>query len=68
MTSRRFPPLWSVDEATESFCIRDANGQALACVYLEDNKGRRMAMRRLTRDDARRIGINIAKLLEFLQR
>jgi hypothetical protein len=25
----RFPPPWSVDEATESFCIRDANGQAL---------------------------------------
>jgi hypothetical protein len=27
--TRRFPPPWSVDEATESFCIRDANGQAL---------------------------------------
>ena len=26
---RRFPPLWHIDEATESFCIRDANGQAL---------------------------------------
>jgi hypothetical protein len=28
MTARRFPPPWSVDEATETFCIRDANGQA----------------------------------------
>jgi hypothetical protein len=26
---------WSVDEATESFCIRDANGQALAYVYYD---------------------------------
>jgi hypothetical protein len=27
---RRFPPPWTVDEATESFCIRDAKGQTLA--------------------------------------
>jgi hypothetical protein len=25
---RRFPLPWTVDEASESFCIRDANGQA----------------------------------------
>jgi hypothetical protein len=24
---RRFPPPWEVDEATESFCIRDAKGR-----------------------------------------
>jgi hypothetical protein len=41
----RFPPPWHVD-VTESFCISDANGQALACVYFEDETGRRMAMRR----------------------
>jgi hypothetical protein len=29
-------PPWIVDEATESFCIRDAKGQALAYVYFED--------------------------------
>ena len=34
--ARRFPPPWEVHEATESFCIRDANGQALAYVYFED--------------------------------
>jgi hypothetical protein len=28
-TERRFPPPWEVHEATKSFCIRDANGQAL---------------------------------------
>jgi len=28
-TERRFPPPREVHEATESFCIRDANGQAL---------------------------------------
>ena len=30
---RRFPPPWSVDQATESFCIRDAHGLALAYAY-----------------------------------
>ena len=52
-SDRRFPPPWEVYEATESFCIRDANGQALAYVYFEDAKGRHDVMHRLTRDEAR---------------
>jgi hypothetical protein len=54
MNDRRvFSPPWNVDESRESFCIRDAKGQALAYVYFEDETGRRMAMSRLTRDEAR---------------
>jgi hypothetical protein len=51
----------TMTEATESLCVRDAKGQALANVYFEDEKGRRTVMKRLTRDEARRIAINIAK-------
>ena len=61
--SRRFPTPWTVDEGAERFIIHDANGQALAYVYFEDETGRRMA--RLIRDEARRIAANIAKIPAF---
>ena len=66
MTARRFPPPWRVEELTESFKIVDATGQALAYVYFEDEAGRRMTMSRITKDEARRIAANIAKLPELL--
>ena len=63
---RRFPPPWSIVENPESFAIVDATGQALAYVYFEDEAGPRMTMSRLTKDEARRIAANIAKLPELL--
>jgi hypothetical protein len=66
---RTFTPPWRIDDtATESFCIRDAKGQALAYIYYEDETGRRMAMGRLTKDEARRTAVNIAKLPDLLGR
>jgi hypothetical protein len=44
------------------FIFRDTNGQALAYVYFENEPGRRAAAKLLTRDEARRIAANIAKL------
>ena len=32
MKPRRYPPPWTVDEAPESICVSDSNGQALAFV------------------------------------
>jgi hypothetical protein len=47
------------------FIVRDRGGQALAYVYFENEPGRRAAAKLLTRDEARRIALNISKLPEL---
>ena len=65
---RRFPPPWTVEDKNDAcFIVRDANGQALAYVYYEEEPGRRSAANLLMRDEARRIAANIAKLPKLLQ-
>jgi hypothetical protein len=60
--SRRFPPPWSIDEQTESFIVTDATGLPIAYVYFEDEPQRQMSMKRMSRDEAFLIPVNIAKL------
>ena len=59
---RRFPPPWIAEETDACFIVRDASRQALAYVYFEEEPERRAAANLLTRDEARRIAVNIAKL------
>ena len=72
MTTRRFPPPWTVEEPDPKlarqwcYIVRDANGHALAYVYFEEEVGQRAATRQMTHDEARRIAANIAKLPELL--
>jgi hypothetical protein len=55
------PPLPAalVDRGTSSFIVRNANGQQLAYLY---EPQRQMSMKRLSRDEAFLIAVNIAKL------
>jgi len=65
--ARRFPPPWSVEEQEACFVVRDHDGQQLAYVYFEDEPGRRSAAKLLTKDEARRIAANVAKLPNLLR-
>ena len=62
--ARRFPPPWSVEEGETYFVVKDNDGQQLALHFNDP----RSAANPLTRDEARRIAANIAKLSELVRK
>ena len=68
MTQRRFPAPWKVEEQPACFIVRDHYEQALAYIYYEERPGRQSAAKLLTKDEARRIAANVAKLPSQLRK
>jgi hypothetical protein len=62
MSTRRFPPPWSIEQIPGGYKILDANGRSLAYVYGQENRADADTAHVLTMDEARRIASNIAKL------
>ena len=67
MPQRRFPPPWRAEEYDSCFIVRDHAGHNLAYVYFQYEPNCRSASKLLSRGEARRIAVNIAKLPELLK-
>jgi hypothetical protein len=57
----RFRGCWG-DCHPGGYVVRDANGQALAYIYSRDNEAEARLAKMLTKDEARRIAVGIARL------
>ena len=64
--SRRFPAPSRAEPIPGGYVVRDANRQAMAFVYSRDNEDEARQAKVLTKDEARRIAVNIARLPELL--
>jgi hypothetical protein len=66
VNDRRFPAPWRADKIPSAYVVRDANGQSLVYVYSRDNDAEALQAKVLTKDEARRIAVNAARLPQLL--
>jgi len=66
MPLRRFPSPWKTEEHDTCFIVKDHTGLNLAYVYFEPEPNCRLALKLLSRGEARRIAAKFAKLPQWL--
>jgi hypothetical protein len=64
---RRFVRPWSVTERDGAYEVRDGAGLNLATVHFEDQPARQSQLQRLSKDEARRVAAQIARLPTLLR-
>src|SRR6516165_2119854 len=64
---RRFPSPWSAELQPNYYVVRDADGQQIAYIYYSNDPDRRAAAKLLTKDEDRRIAVNLVKLPDVSQ-
>jgi hypothetical protein len=64
--ARRFPPPWHAEPFPGGYVVRDASGRALAFIYSRETEAEARQANVLTKDEARRIAVNVARLPELL--
>ena len=65
--ARRFVRPWSVTERDGAYEVRDAAGLNLATVHFEDEPARQSHLNRLSKNEARRVAAQIARLPKLLR-
>jgi hypothetical protein len=64
---RRFPKPWKIEENRESFVVQDSTGFPIAYIYFEDEPVRANTLKRMSKDEARRIANRVAQLPELIE-
>lgn len=64
--SRRFPTPWTVHESPDAFWVQDAHGNQFGFCYWREDRAGTLGQAYLSRDEARRLAANIARLPQLL--
>ena len=64
--AERFPPPWTVHSNADAYWVEAANGMQFGYCYFRDTQSIGSGQAYLSRDAARRIASNIAKLPELI--
>lgn len=64
---RRFRRPWQIEEHPESFVIQSADGFPIVYIYFEDEPVRQNTLKRMSKDEARRVAANVVRLPELIE-